>query len=98
MRSVVVLVGSRGGIPFVKREGVSALGKFDTYGICRALASVVLGEFCAQAAGLDTDHGIDSGIEVWRAAKLFCSNLVFLDRGAGVLERVVSEITQELAQ
>jgi len=47
---------------------------------------------------LDTDHGIDGGIEVRRAAELLCSNLVLLDRGAGVFDGVVGEIAQELAQ
>ena len=47
---------------------------------------------------MDTDHGIDCGIEVRRAAELLGSNLILLDRGAGVFDGVVGEIPQELAE
>jgi hypothetical protein len=93
---VEVPVGFGGGVPLVEYEGIGAFGKFDTNGVRRAFAGVVLGELCAQAASLDPDHGIDGRIEVRWAAELFCSDLIFLYRGAGVFDGVVSEIAQEL--
>jgi hypothetical protein len=93
-----VAVGFRGGIPLVEREGVGAFGQFDTDRVVGTFAGIVLYEFSAEAASLDTDHGIDGGIEVGWAAELFRSNLVFLYRGAGMLDRVVREITQELTK
>jgi len=79
----------RGGVSLVEREGVSALGKFDSNGVGGAFAGIVLGEFSAQAASLDADHGIDGGVKIGGPAELFCSNLVFLNGAAGMLDGVM---------
>ena len=93
-----VPVGFRCGIPFMERDGVSALGEFDADGIGCAFVGIIFQKLGAQAASLDTDHGIDRRVKIRGAAKLLCSNLVFLYGSAGVFDGVVSEITQELTQ
>jgi hypothetical protein len=82
----------------VERESVRAFGEFDANVVFGALAGIIFRELGAKSAGLDADHGIDGRVEIRRAAELFCSNLVFLQGGAGMLDRVVREIAQEFAQ
>jgi hypothetical protein len=96
-RKMGVPVRFRCAIFLVEREGLSTFGEFDAEGIGCAFARIVFQKLRAQATRLDTDHGVDRGIEVRGPAELLCRNLVFLYRYAGMLNRVLSEIAQELA-
>ena len=89
-------VGLGCGVLFVEGEGVGAFGELYADMVFGAFAGIILREFGAEAASLDADHGVDGWVEIWGAAELFCSNLVFLDGGAGVFDCVVREIAQEL--
>jgi len=82
----------------VERQDISAFGKFDDDGIVGTLGAVVFGEFEAKASGLHSDGGIRLGIEVTSATEDFGGDLVFLERCAGVIDRVLGEVLQELAE
>ena len=91
-------IGPCGGVFLVEGEGIGAFGKLNPNVVVRAFAGVVLEKFGAEATGLDAHHGIDGRVEIRGAAELLCSNLVFLDWGAGVFDGVVSEIAQKLTE
>jgi len=82
----------------VKGERIGALGNLDDDEVVGTLVGVILGEFDAQATGLDADGGVALGIESGGAAQDFGGNLVLLERNAGVIERVFSEIAEQFAQ
>jgi len=82
----------------MKGERVGALGNFDHDGIVGALLRVVLGELDAEASGLDADGGIALRIETNGAAENFSCDLVFLERDAGVIERMFGEVAKEFAE
>lgn len=79
-------------------KDVGAFWQFHDDGIVHAIGIVIFRELCAQAAGLDADHGVDLGIEVRGTCKNFSSNLIFLDRHARVIENMFGKIAQEFAE
>ena len=91
-------LGSRLGRAQVERERVRPLGNLDHDRIVRTLMRVVLGEFDSQASGLHPDRGVTLGIESGRAPQNFGGNLVLLERDAGMIKRVFSEVAKQFAQ
>ena len=79
-------------------ERVRALGNLDDDEVVGALVRVVLGEFDSQATGLHADRGVALGIESGGAAQNLGGNLVLLERNAGVIEGVFSEVPEQFAE
>ena len=82
----------------MKRERIRSLGDLDQDGIVGTFVRVVLGQFDAQASGLYADRGITLGIESDRPAQDLGGDLVLLQRDSRVIERVLGEIAEQLAQ
>src|ERR1700736_6307971 len=80
--------------PWMKRQDVRSLGKFHQDGVvgCR-FAVIVLGEFCSQAPGLDSHHGVDLRIEIVLSTEYFGGDLIFLQRSAGMIQGMLGDIT-----
>ena len=82
----------------VEREHVRAARKLDDYGVFGTVGVVIFGEFYAEAPSLNADHGIELGIEIRGAPEDLGRNLILLDRSAGMIQRVLREVTQEFAK
>jgi hypothetical protein len=82
----------------VKREGIVALGDFHNDRVFEALRRVVFGQLGAETTSLDPNHGIDMGIEVLLAAENFRRNLVLLGGSAGMLQGMIGQIAEQLAE
>jgi hypothetical protein len=63
----------------VEGDGVASFGKFDDDLVGGPFGAVILGQLGSEAAGLNTDHGVQLRIEVRLATKDFSGDLVFLD-------------------
>jgi len=79
-------------------ERIAALGHFKNEVIVNPLGGVVLREFGAQAASLDSHHGIYVGVEVLLAPEDLGCDLIFLRRGSGMLQGLSCQITEQLAK
>src|ERR1700720_3822226 len=85
--------------PWMEGQNVGAFWQIHPDGVVGgSVAIIVLGEFCAQATGLDAHHGIDLRIEVGLSAKDFGGDLVFLERDAWMIHGVFGDIAQKLAE
>jgi len=73
--------------------GVTTLWHFDNGGVVRTFGAVILGEFRAEAASLDTDHRVELRVEVSLTAKDLCCDLIFLDLNAGMFDGLFGEVT-----
>jgi hypothetical protein len=79
-------------------EGIGALGHFHQGLIICAFGSIVLTQLCTETARLDADHGVHVGVEVLLAAENLSCDLVLLWGTSGVLNRIIGEISQKLAE
>ena len=59
---------------------------------------IVFRKLDAKSPGLHPHGGVTLRIEARRAAKNLSGNLIFLERDAGVIKRVFSQIAEEFAQ
>ena len=91
-------VGRRSCGAQVERERVRALGEFDDDGVVQTLLPIELSELHAQAPGLNADGGIALGIESGGAAEDFGRDLVFLQREARMIQGMLGEVAEQLAQ
>ena len=82
----------------MEREDVGASGELDDDGVFSAIGVVVFGELYAETASLDPDHGVQLRIEVGGSTEDLGRNLILLDGRAGMIEGVLSKITQEFAE
>ena len=79
-------------------EGIGALGHFHHGLIICAFRSIILSQLCTETARLDADHGVHVGVEVLLAAEDLSCDLVLLRGASGVLNRIIGEIAQKLAE
>ena len=84
--------------PRVENQNIGALGEFDPHGVIDSRGGVVLRELGTQTPGLDTHHGVQLRIEVRLTPKYFGGDLVFLQRRAGMFERMVGKIAKQFTQ
>ena len=84
--------------PLGERKRVGALGHLDNDRVAGSFGRIIFGKFGAKASGLDANHGIYVWIEVFIAPENFRRNLILLRSGARVLQRMIREITQQVAQ
>jgi hypothetical protein len=92
------MVPPRAASPLVKGEAISSLGHFQHERVVNPLRRVVLRQFGAKAARLDSHHGIKVGVKVFLATEDLGSNLVFLRRYTGMFKRMVRQILEQLAE
>jgi hypothetical protein len=83
---------------FVKDERVRSPGEIDQDLVIDALGGVILGKLSAKASGLYANRGIQMRVKVARAPKNFRRNLIFLGGGPGMIQRMIGQIAQQLAQ
>jgi hypothetical protein len=76
----------------MKRYYIAAFRQLDHHSIRSAFRVVVLGQFGAKPPGLHPHHGIELRVKIGLPAKNFRRNLVFLNRHAGVLNRLLAEV------
>src|SRR5256885_11969046 len=89
--------GGRGGA-VMKREKGRSFGQFDRDRVFQTLGVVVFGQLCAQPPRLDSDHGVQLGVEIRRATEDFGRDLVFLDGASRMVDRMLGKIPQKLAE
>jgi len=81
----------------MESECIRAPGEFDDDCVAGPLVCVILGQFHAQASGLDSDGGVALRIEANWAAQDLGGDLVLLEGDPGVIERVLSQVAEEFA-
>ncbi len=79
-------------------EGIGALGDFHQGLIICAFRSIVLTQLCTETARLYANHGVHVGVEILLAAEDLSRDLVLLWRTSRVLNRIMGEIAQQLAE
>ncbi len=79
-------------------EGIGAFGHFHQGLIIRAFGSIILSKLCTETARLHADHGVHVGVEVLLAAEDLSCDLVLLWGASGVVNRIIGEISQKLAE
>ncbi len=82
----------------VECKRIATLRHFKNELIVSSLGGVVLREFGAEAASLDSHHGIYVGIEVRLSSEDLRCDLIFLRRGSGMLQGLSCQITEQLAK
>src|SRR5215472_208041 len=92
----MVSPGTRG--TFVKSECVCSPGEIDQDLIVGALGGVILCQLPAKTTCLYANCGIQMRVKVAGAAKNFRRNLIFLGRGPGMVQRMIGQVAQQLAQ
>src|SRR6266568_3206940 len=82
----------------VETQSIGALTKLNDYGIFGALRGVVFEELRTQPPRLYSNQRVQVRIEIRGAAEDFGRDLIFLKRHSGILQRMVSQITQQLTK
>jgi hypothetical protein len=82
----------------VERQRVRSLGYLYDDQIVGGLVRVILGEFDPQPSSLHADCGVALGIESGGPAQHLGGNLVLLECDSGVIERVLGQVPEQLAQ
>jgi len=82
----------------VECKRIATLGQFKNELIVNPLGGIVLSEFGAEAASLDSHHRIYMGIEVLLASEDLRCDLILLRRGSGMLQGLSCQIAEELAK
>src|SRR5947207_2633652 len=82
----------------MERQTVSSLWQFNENRIFSAFRSVVLGEFGTQTPCLHTNQGVQMRIKTGGAPEDLGRNLIFLQRNSRMLQRLVSQIAQQLTK
>src|SRR5207248_11666399 len=95
-RAPVVSPGT--GRTLVKRERVRPSRKIHDNLVVRALGGVILRQLAAKAPRLNANSGVYMGIEIACPPKNFRRNLIFLRRGPRMVQRMIGQIAQQLAQ
>src|SRR6266852_7617611 len=88
--------GIRGAL--MEGEGIGAFGHFHQGLIIRAFGSIILSKLCTETARLHADHGVHVGVEVLLSAEDLSCDLVLLWGASGVVNRIMGEIAQQLAE
>ena len=82
----------------VKGQGVRPSRKIDQDLVVRTLRRIVFGQLAAKPSRLHTDRGVHVGIEiVWPPKDLGRNSILFGGR-TGVVQRMIGEVAQQLAQ
>jgi hypothetical protein len=79
-------------------ESIVALGDLHQDRIFGTLTSIVFRQFSTQTPSLHPDHGIYVGIKVLLPPKDFGGNLVLLRRSPRMLQGMVGQIAEQLAE
>ena len=82
----------------MKGKDVSTLREFHDDGIFEAIRAVILGEFGAEASGLDANHGVELRIEIGGATEDLGGNLEFLDGSARMIDGVLGQVAKQFTQ
>jgi hypothetical protein len=82
----------------VEGECVRSLGQLHHEGVIWPLVRVILFQLHAQASCLHSDGRVALRIESSRPAQYLGRDLVFLEGHAGMIQRVLREIAEQLAQ
>jgi pyruvate/2-oxoglutarate dehydrogenase complex dihydrolipoamide dehydrogenase (E3) component len=82
----------------LEHQNVRALWDFDHNRIVGAFVCVIFGQLYSEPAGLNANGGIALGIEYGRTAQHFGRDLVLLERDPRMIQRMLRQITQELAE
>src|SRR3981189_47618 len=92
----VVLVFRAGAL--MESTGITALGHVQTQMTVHTLLGVVFSQFSSKTARLDPYHGIQMRVEVFLASEDFGGDLVLLWGYSWMLEGVVCQILEKLAE
>ena len=82
----------------IKRGQVRSFGQLDRNRVFHAFGVVILRQLCAQSSGLDPDHRVQLRVEVGGAAENLGRDLIFLDGGSWMIQGMLGEIAEELAE
>jgi hypothetical protein len=82
----------------MESKGITALGHFQHQMVVNPLRGVVFSQFSAKTARLDPYHGIQMRVEVFLASEDFGGDLVLLWGYSRMLEGVVCQILEKLAE
>src|SRR5882762_8156362 len=97
MRGIRVVLACPAGA-LMESKGITALGHFQHQMVVNPLRRVILSQFCAKTARLDPYHGIQMRVEVFLASEDFGGDLVLLWGYPRMLEGVVCQILEKLAE
>jgi hypothetical protein len=82
----------------LEHQNVRALRDFDHDRVVGAFVCVILGQFHSETPSLNANGGIALGIEYRRTAQHLSRNLVFLERDPRMIQGMLRQIAQELAE
>src|SRR5258708_3990982 len=82
----------------VKTEGITALGQLHQNVVLGTLGCIVFSQFGPKASRLNSNGGIEVGIEVWGSTENLCRNLILLNGGPRMMDGLVRQILEHLAK
>ena len=83
---------------FVKGKRIGSAGEIHQDRVVRPLRCIIFSQLAPKASSLHANGGIQMGIKITRAPEDLRRNLIFLGRGSWMVQCVVGQVAQQLAQ